>query len=75
MFGDAKAYLSQNEEWWMKSEKSVFTHFNFSFITFPWQVFVNIIDRKAAQNKGEEFNQKTGILERELADTDNTFHN
>ena len=36
----------------MKSEKSVFTHFNFSFITFPRQVFVNIIDSKAEQNKG-----------------------
>jgi hypothetical protein len=47
----------------MKSEKTVFTDFNFSFITFPRQVFVNIIDSKAAQNKGEEFNQKTGILE------------
>ena len=30
----------------MKSEESTFTHFNFSFITFPRQVFVNIIDDK-----------------------------
>ena len=28
----------------MKSEEAVFTDFNFSFITFPRQVFVNIID-------------------------------
>jgi hypothetical protein len=28
----------------MKSGKSVFTDFNFSFITFPRQVFVNIFD-------------------------------
>ena len=27
----------------MKSDESCFTHFNFSFITFPRQVFVNII--------------------------------
>ena len=26
------------------SEEAIFTHFNFSFITFPRQVFVNIID-------------------------------
>ena len=30
----------------MKSEESTFTQFNFSFITFPRQVFVNIIDDK-----------------------------
>jgi hypothetical protein len=35
MFGGAKAVLSQNEECRMKSEESVFTQFNFSFITFP----------------------------------------
>ena len=28
----------------MKSEKPDYTYFNFSFITFPRQVFVNIID-------------------------------
>ena len=28
----------------MKSEESIFTDFNFSFITFPRQTFVNIID-------------------------------
>ena len=28
----------------MKSEESVFTDFNFSFITFSRQVFVNIFD-------------------------------
>ena len=28
----------------MKSEESVFTVFNFSFITFPRQTFVKIID-------------------------------
>ena len=28
----------------MKSEESVFTQFNFSFITFPRQTFVKIID-------------------------------
>ena len=28
----------------MKSEESCFTLFNFSFITFPRQVFVNIFD-------------------------------
>ena len=29
----------------MKSEKPFFTHFNFSFITFPRQVFVKIFLR------------------------------
>ena len=29
----------------MKSEKPVFTHFNFSFITFPRQVFVKMFLR------------------------------
>ena len=29
----------------MKSEKPVFTDFNFSFITFPRQVFVNIFGK------------------------------
>ena len=33
----------------MKSEESVFTDFNFSFITFPRQVFVNIFDDKMQQ--------------------------
>ena len=28
----------------MKSEESIFTDFNFYFITFPRQIFVNIID-------------------------------
>jgi len=31
----------------MKSEEAVFTHFNLYFITFPRQVFVNIIDSKS----------------------------
>ena len=39
-----KPKLSQNEEWRIKNEESTFTDFNFSFITFPRQVFVNIID-------------------------------
>jgi hypothetical protein len=30
----------------MKSEKSVFTDFNFSFITFPQQDFVKLFDDK-----------------------------
>ena len=30
----------------MKSEEAVFTHFNFSFTTFPRQVFVNFFDQK-----------------------------
>ena len=34
----------ENEEWRMKSEESCFTLFNFSFITFPRQLFVKIID-------------------------------
>ncbi len=33
----------------MKSEESVFTDFNFSFITFPRQDFVNIFDDKMQQ--------------------------
>ena len=33
----------------MKSEESVFTDFNFSFTTFPRQVFVNIFDDKMQQ--------------------------
>ena len=33
----------------MKSEEAVFTDFNFSFITFPRQVFVNIFDDKMQQ--------------------------
>ena len=41
-FRSARAKLSQNEEWRMKSEESVFTQFNFYFITFPRQVFVGI---------------------------------
>ena len=45
----------------MKSEKTVFTDFNFSFITFPRQVFVNIIDSKAAQNKGRNSIKKLGF--------------
>ena len=45
-FRSAKAMLSQNEEWRMKSEESCFTQFNFSFITFPRQDFVNLIDNK-----------------------------
>ena len=28
----------------MMSEEAIFTDFNFSFITFPRQVFVNIFD-------------------------------
>ena len=43
-FRAAKAKRWENEEWWMKSEKPVFTDFNFSFVTFPWQAFVKIID-------------------------------
>jgi len=39
-----KPKLWQNEELWTKSEKPVFTDFNFSFNTFPRQVFVNIFD-------------------------------
>jgi hypothetical protein len=42
MFRGARAKLSENEEWRMKSEESAFTQFNISFITFPWQVFVGI---------------------------------
>ena len=30
----------------MKNEESVFTHFNFSFTTFPRQVFVKFFDMK-----------------------------
>ena len=45
----------------MKSEKTVFTDFNFSFITFPRQVFVNIIDSKAEQNKGRNSIKKLGF--------------
>jgi hypothetical protein len=41
-FRAAKPKRWENEEWWMKGEKPVFTDFNFSFITFPRQVFVNI---------------------------------
>ena len=41
-FRGARAELSQNEEWRVKNEESTFTFFNFSFITFPRQVFVNI---------------------------------
>jgi hypothetical protein len=33
----------------MKSEEAVFTDFNFSFVTFPRQTFVNIIDSKLEQ--------------------------
>ena len=43
-FRAPKAYFSQNEGWRIKSEKSVFTDFNFYFITFPRQVFVKIVD-------------------------------
>jgi len=48
----------------MKSEEAVFTDFNFSFITFPRQVFVNIIDSKAEQNKGEDSIEKPGFGKR-----------
>ena len=37
-----KPKLWENDGWWMKSENPVFTHFNFSFITFPRQGFVGI---------------------------------
>ena len=39
-FRTAKPKRWENEEWWMKSEESVFTLFNLSFITFPRQLFV-----------------------------------
>ena len=39
-FRGARAKLSQNEEWRMKSEELVLTDFNLYFITFPRQVFV-----------------------------------
>ena len=41
-FRAAKAKRWENEEWWIKGEKPVAKDFNFSFITFPRQVFVNI---------------------------------
>ena len=34
----------------MKSEESSFTQFNFSFITFPRQVFVNIFGNEIKPN-------------------------
>ena len=43
-FRSARAKLSQNEEWRMKSEELVLTDFNLYFITFPRQVFVKIFD-------------------------------
>ena len=48
-FGAVKAYVSRCESYafvklGMKSEESTFTHFNFSFVTFPRQVFVGIFD-------------------------------
>ena len=41
-FRSARAKLSQNEEWRMKSEELIFTKINLYFITFPRQVFVGI---------------------------------
>ena len=34
----------------MKNEKPFFTHFNFSFTTFPRQTFVNFFDKKKAHD-------------------------
>ena len=70
-YGGEKPKLSQNEEWRMESEESVFTHFNFSFITFPRQVFVgffhinsvgipNKIMPKAWKNTGRRWSAKHG---------------
>ena len=70
IFRSARAKLSQNEEWRMKSEELTFTLFNFSFITFPRQDFVGIfhinsvcsnkIMPKAWKNTGRRWSAKHG---------------
>ena len=46
----------------MKSEEAVFTVFNFSFITFPRQVFVNIIDSKKEKKYSEYKCKKAELI-------------
>jgi hypothetical protein len=46
----------------MKSEESVLTDFNFYFITFPQQVFVNIFDKKLQKNWVESAGLQTFLL-------------